>query len=262
MQFVNEVKNVPEVDPNGRDQTGSPVRGKVAVVTGGSQGLGQAIVHVLAGAGVQVIIGDVKRDLAEQTAAELSAQGRRVSALSLNVADDADVDRFFQQIEDEYGRLDFLINSAGIDVTKPVEEISMQEWDQVMAVNLRGPVLMAKKAVEMMYPARSGHIVNIISTAAKRAWPNASVYHASKWGLLGFSRGLFTEARAHNVKVTAMIPGGMRTGFILDRFPEVDVNTLQDPYSVARSVLHVLTSPAESIIPEMMVLPLHETSWP
>jgi NAD(P)-dependent dehydrogenase (short-subunit alcohol dehydrogenase family) len=248
------------------ETTNASLSGKVAVVTGGGQGLGQAIVQVLAEAGATVVIGDVDAKRAEETAASLNehrhGQSSEVRTFLLDVADDESVDRFFEHLNNEFGRLDFLINSAGIDVTKPIEEMRMDEWDRVMDVNLRGPVLMAKKAATMMYPAQSGHIVNIISTAAKRAWPNASVYHASKWGLLGFSRGLFTEARQHNVKVTAVVPGGMRTGFILDRFPEVDIDTLQEPSSVARSVLHVLTSPAESVIPEIMVLPLQETSWP
>lgn len=107
-----------------------------------------------------------------------------------------------------------------------------------------------------------GHIVNVVSTAAKRAWANASAYHASKWGLLGFSHALHVEARPHNVKVTALVAGGMRTPFLLDRFPDIDLNVLQDPRSVAETVLFVLTQPAGTVIPEVMVLPMRETSWP
>lgn len=238
------------------------VRDKIAVVTGGSQGLGRAVVETLATAGARVLIGDIRREQANSLAKELSGQGHQVYSQPLDVTDESSIDRFFDHIQQEFGRLDILINSAGIDVTKPLDELSIDEWDLVLDVNLRGPFLMARKAVAMMYPAGAGYIVNIASTAAKRAWPNASVYHASKWGLLGFSRGLFTEARQHNVKVTAVVPGGMQTGFIFDRFPDVDPDVLQDPKNVARSILHVLTCPADSIIPEIMVLPLRETSWP
>jgi short-subunit dehydrogenase len=108
----------------------------------------------------------------------------------------------------------------------------------------------------------SGHIINIISTAAKRAWPNASGYHASKWGLLGLSHALHTEARPHGVKVTALVAGGMRTPFLLDRFPDIDESTLQDPRNVAETIRFVLSQPAETVIPEVMVLPMRETSWP
>ena len=107
-----------------------------------------------------------------------------------------------------------------------------------------------------------GHIINIVSTAAKRAWPNAAAYHASKWGLLGLSHALHTEARPHGVKVTAVIAGGMRTPFLLDRFPDIDVNVLQDPANVAETVRFVLSQPAETVIPEVMVIPMRESSWP
>jgi NAD(P)-dependent dehydrogenase (short-subunit alcohol dehydrogenase family) len=238
------------------------VHNKVAIVTGGSGGLGRAVAETLAAAGACVVIGDLLHQQADGLAKELIGLGYQAHSLPLDVTDEVSIDRFFDYIQRELGQLDILINSAGIDVTKPLDELTLDEWDLVLDVNLRGPFLMAKKAIAMMYPARSGHIVNITSTAAKRAWPNASVYHASKWGLLGFSRGLFTEARQYNVKVTAVVPGGMQTGFIFDRFPDVDPNVLQDPKNVARSILHVLTCPADSVIPEIMVLPLRETSWP
>jgi short-subunit dehydrogenase len=104
--------------------------------------------------------------------------------------------------------------------------------------------------------------VNIVSTAAKRAWVNAAAYHASKWGLLGFSHALHVEGRQHNIKVTAVVCGGMRTPFLLDRFPDIDLNNLQDPANVAETVRFVLLQPAETVIPEVMVLPMRETSWP
>jgi short-subunit dehydrogenase len=101
-----------------------------------------------------------------------------------------------------------------------------------------------------------------VSTAALRAWANASAYHASKWGLLGLSHALHVEGRPHGIKVTAVIAGGMRTPFLMDRFPDIDPDLLQDPRNVAETVRHVLTVPRESVIPEVMVLPMRETSWP
>jgi short-subunit dehydrogenase len=108
----------------------------------------------------------------------------------------------------------------------------------------------------------SGHIINVVSTAAKRAWANAAAYHASKWGLLGFSHALHVEARRHGVKVTAVIAGGMRTPFLLERFPDIDPSTLQDPANVARAIHDVLLLPEETVVPEITVLPMRESSWP
>jgi short-subunit dehydrogenase len=113
-----------------------------------------------------------------------------------------------------------------------------------------------------MKAQRRGHIINIVSTAAKRAWANATAYHASKWGLLGLSHALHVEARPFGVKVTAIIAGGMRTPFILERFPDTDPGVLQDPRNVADTVMFVLQQPAETVIPEITVIPMCETSWP
>jgi NAD(P)-dependent dehydrogenase (short-subunit alcohol dehydrogenase family) len=159
-------------------------------------------------------------------------------------------------------RLDVLVNNAGVDFTLPIEELGVNQWDAVIAVNLRAPFLLAKHAARLMRQQGGGHIVNIASTAAKRTWPNASAYHASKWGLLGFSHALHAEGRRDNIKVTAVIAGGMRTPFIMDRFPDTDPSVLQDPKNVADTVHFVLTQPDETVIPEVMVLPMRETSWP
>jgi NAD(P)-dependent dehydrogenase (short-subunit alcohol dehydrogenase family) len=236
--------------------------GKVTLVTGGARGLGEAICRELSAAGASVILADIRMDLAGEVARTLQAEGGKVSALELNVMEEQQIRSAMEQIKREYGRLDVLINSAGIDKTVSIEEMSVEDWDCIMAVNLRAPFILSKYALPMMREQGSGYIINISSTAAKRAWPNASVYHASKWGLLGFSHALLTEAREHNIKVTALLPGGMRTPFLLDRFPDLDPNVLQDPKNVAETIRYLLSMPAETVIPEMLVLPMQETSWP
>ena len=104
--------------------------------------------------------------------------------------------------------------------------------------------------------------MNIVSTAARRAWPNAAAYHASKYGLLGLSHALHAELRAHGIKVTAILAGGMRTPFLLDRFPDIPPGNLQDPENVAEAVRFALTQPPGTVVAELMVLPMGETSWP
>jgi NAD(P)-dependent dehydrogenase (short-subunit alcohol dehydrogenase family) len=104
--------------------------------------------------------------------------------------------------------------------------------------------------------------VNVASTASRRAWPNASAYHSTKWGLLGLSHAMHAELRPFGIKVSAVMPGGMKTPFLLDRFPDIDPNILQDPMNVALGVKWVLQMPRESVISEMMVIPLTESSWP
>ncbi len=244
------------------DRTVPEIRGRVALVTGGARGLGREICTVLAEAGACVVAADVRRELAEETAATLRERGYEARAIDLDVTDAARVDAAVGEVERDMGRVSILVNNAGYDVTKSVEEVGVDEWLRVIEVNLEGPFLLAKRVLPGMRAAGSGHIVNIASTAAKRAWANASAYHASKWGLLGLSHALHVEARPAGVKVTAVVCGGMRTPFLLDRFPDIDQDTLQDPRTVAETIRFILTQPAETVIPELMVLPMRETSWP
>lgn len=235
---------------------------KVVFVTGGGRGLGEAICQILSLAGANVIVADLRPELAEKVALEIQANGKQATALPLDVTDEKQAEAAIQKIAAQYGQLDALINNAGTDLTVSIEELDIKDWDQILAVNLRGPFMMSKFTLPIMKEQGSGYIINIVSTAAKRAWANASAYHASKWGLLGFSHALHVEARPHNVKVTALVAGGMRTPFLLDRFPDIDVSTLQDPKNVAETIRFLLSTPAGTVIPEMTVLPLRESSWP
>lgn len=238
------------------------LEGQVALVTGGGRGLGAAICAALAEAGASVVVGDLRRGLADEVAGALAERGFSATAHHLDVAREADVDACVTAVLNRYGKLDILINNAGVDVTMPVDELTPEQWDRIIATNLRGPFLLSRRVLAHMKPRRSGHIVNIASTAARRAWPNAAAYHASKWGLLGFSHALHAEWRGHGIKVTAVIAGGMRTPFLFERFPDLGPAVLQPPAAVATAVLNVLTLPGASVIPEIMVLPMGETSWP
>jgi NAD(P)-dependent dehydrogenase (short-subunit alcohol dehydrogenase family) len=235
---------------------------KVMLITGGGGGLGEAIARVLARSGAVVVPADVREDRAEAVAASIRSEGGRASALRLDVASEDQATESVRRIASEFGRLDVLVNNAGTDLTAPVEDLPVADWDRILSVNLRGPFILSKYALAHMKARGGGHIVNIVSTAAKRAWPNAAAYHASKWGLLGLSHALHTEARPHRVKVTAVVAGGMRTPFLLDRFPDLDPGVLQDPANVAETVRFVLTQPDETVIPEVTVIPMRETSWP
>jgi NAD(P)-dependent dehydrogenase (short-subunit alcohol dehydrogenase family) len=236
------------------------IEGRRVLVTGGAGGLGAAISRELAGHGALVVIADLRMAAAEAVAAELPPG--RAHAVELDIADDSSVARAIRAVVDDHGGIDVLVNNAGIDATAPFEEIPVEEWDRILAVNLRAPMVLCRQMFPLMRAQGGGHIVNIVSTAAKRAWANASAYHATKWGLLGLSHALHVEGREHGIKVTALIAGGMRTPFLLDRFPDLDVGLLQDPANVASAVRFVLLQPDGTVIPELLVLPTHESSWP
>jgi NAD(P)-dependent dehydrogenase (short-subunit alcohol dehydrogenase family) len=236
------------------------LEGKAILVTGGGQGLGAAICTELASAGATVYVAELS-DRAEQVAASLCNEGMKAIAMRGDIGDETDVKRLLADVERRGGRLDGVVNNAGIDKTTGVDTLEVRDWDAIIRTNLRGPFLLAKFALPLLRKTQ-GDIVNVASTAAKRGWPNASAYHASKWGLLGLSYALHAEFREHKVRVTAVIAGGMRTPFLLDRFPDLDPSKLQDPRDVARAVRFALTQPRDSVIAEITVLPVQETSWP
>lgn len=238
------------------------VNDKVILVTGGGQGLGAAICATLAQDGAIVIATDINTQKLENIEKDIQGAGGKIRAYAMDVGDEKDVQEVMEKVVAEYKKIDAVINNAGIDFTKSIEELSFDEWNAEIKVNLTGPFNVSKIAYPYMKKNGSGHIINITSTAAKRAWPNATAYHASKWGLLGFTHALHTEGRKDNIKVTALVAGGMQTPFILERFPEVDPDLLQDPKNVADTIKFLLGQPAATVIPEVMVIPMRETSWP
>lgn len=240
--------------------------GKVAIITGGGSGLGEATARVFSEVGFAVACLDRNQENAERVCQELVAQDGQAIAVGCDVSDAESVAAAVERVADELGRIDAAINCAAVDYVVSVNDMQIEQWDSVVDVNLKGPFLIAKAVWPRMQSQGGGHIVNIASTAATRAWGNAAAYHASKWGLVGFTRGLGVEGREHGIKVTTVIPGGMRTHWF-DSFPDQgipmpDETHLQDPRNVAKVILFAVQMPAQSSMQEVIVTPVTETSWP
>lgn len=251
-----------QTKPRPTSDAANPLAGKTAIVTGGARGLGEATCRLLCQSGMKVVVADVRHALAQEVAQQVTETGGEAIALELDVREPSSVQALIDGTLEHYGKVDVLVNNAGTDKTLSIEELSLEDWQRVINVNLNGPFYTSKAVFGAMREQGGGHIINIISTAAMRAWPNASAYHASKWGLLGFTRALHVEGRPHNIKVTGLVAGGMQTPFLLDRFPDIDVSTLQDPVNVAQTIRYLLMQPEGTVVSEVMVLPMKETSWP
>lgn len=242
------------------------LKGKIALVTGAGSGLGEATTRAFAHAGCAVACIDINEKAVQRISSDLDMQDIKNRAIQCDVSDAKSVFRTVEMVVEQFGRLDIVVNCAAIDYTLSVDEMTIEQWDQVINVNLRGPFLFAKAVLPIMRRQHSGHIFNIASTAATRAWANASAYHASKWGVVGFGRGLGVEGRPDGIRVTTIIPGGMRTHFF-DRFVEQGIplpeeQNLQDPANVARVIVFAARVPPESALQEVIITPLTETSWP
>ncbi len=235
---------------------------KSILITGAGSGLGAALSEQLASDGASVMLADINEVRAVQQASRLAEQARCVEAVHCDVGNADDAENAVHQTIARFGSIDVLINNAGMDVTCSLCEIEIAQWERVLRTNLHGPFLMARAAARHMMGQGAGTIVNITSTAAKRAWPNACAYHASKTGLLGLSHALHSELRPAGIKVMAVVCGGMSTPLILERFPDIDQDTLQEPGNVALAISQLLQLPANTVVPEVTVLPMRETSWP
>lgn len=238
------------------------LQNQAVLVTGGASGLGAALCETLAARGAQVMLADLHEEQATALAHKLSSHGQQIRPLACDVSDPEQAEHAVAQTIAAFGSIDVLINNAGIDITCSLTELDNAQWDRILRTNLHAPFLLSRAAARYMMGKGYGQIINITSTAAKRAWPNAAAYHASKTGLLGLSHALHAELRPAGIKVTAIVAGGMATPFITRRFPQTDRTTLQDPLDVAKAISDVLCLPEGTVIAEMIVLPMRETSWP
>jgi NAD(P)-dependent dehydrogenase (short-subunit alcohol dehydrogenase family) len=238
----------------------------VAVVTGAGSGLGEAVACALARAGARVACLDLDEQRAARTAQAIGASGAEAIGISADVSQAQAVQDAVDRVLAAWDRVDIAVSCAGVDYVVSVDEMSVEQWQRVIGVNLTGPFLVAKAVLPAMRSQGSGDIVNVASTAAVRAWGNAAAYHASKWGLLGLSRALGVEGRPDNVRVTTIIPGGMKThwfdGFPAQGIPLPDEANLQDPAIVAETIVFAVSLPRGSAMQEVMVTPVSETSWP
>ncbi len=184
--------------------------GKVAVVTGGGRGIGRSISLALAREGADVSLAARSTDMMEEVAEKIRQMGRRVVVNTTDVNSVNDVERAVNRTLENLGRIDFLVNNSGIaGPTRYVHEITPEEWDETLSVNLRGAFLFCRFVVPIMINQYGGKIVNIASMTGKRPLPMRTPYCASKMGLIGFTRSLASELGKFGINVNAVCPGGV-----------------------------------------------------
>ena len=185
--------------------------GSVALVTGAARGIGAAIAHRLADAGATVVVADLDGDAAASTAGTLAG---KAIGVAIDVSSSASVDRALARVRADVGPPDILVNNAGIDVIKPFVDSTEDEWDRIIAVNLKGPINCTRAVLDAMIERKSGRIVNIASDAGRVGSSGEAVYSATKGGVIAFTKTLAREAARHGITVNCVCPGPTETALL------------------------------------------------
>jgi len=189
---------------------------KAAIITGGAQGIGEAITRRLAGEGAAVAILDIQQELAQAVADDISAQGGRAIAVTVGISDSQEVKRAVKEVEDKLGKVDVLVNNAGWDKVTRFTDLPEELWDRIIAINLRGPITVIRAALDGMIARNYGRIVNIASDAGRVGSSGESVYSACKGGIIAFTKTLARELLRYNILVNCVSPGPTDTPLLAE----------------------------------------------
>jgi 3-oxoacyl-[acyl-carrier protein] reductase len=229
---------------------------QVAVVTGGTQGIGWALVETLAKRGAAVAFCGRNGGAAEALAGDLRALGVQVVGAACDVRDEGQVAAFAERVHREAGTPTLLVNNAGVGRWAPVAEMSLTAWDEVMDTNVRGMFLVTRAFLPAMIARERGAIVNIASLAGRNGVGGGAAYSASKHGVIGFSKSLLLEVRKHNIRVMAVCPGSVNTPFFDGDTPfDPDRSRILEPQDVATAILDALALPERALISELDLRP-------
>ena len=188
------------------------LEGKIALVTGGGRGIGAGIAASLAQAGADVVIADYTAELAETGAHAISGLGRRTAALQVDVRKPDSVSAMVEVVEKQFGRLDIAMNNAGVVSLGGIEELTLEQWDDVIDINLRGVFLCCQAEIKVMRRQKFGRIINTSSIAGKVGFPQLCHYSASKFGVIGMTNAIAKEVAKDGITVNALCPGIVGTG--------------------------------------------------
>jgi NADP-dependent 3-hydroxy acid dehydrogenase YdfG len=242
------------------------IEGKVVVITGASSGLGEATARLLSEQGATVVLGARRADRIEALAAELNGNGGRALAVATDVTDRGQVKALVDAAAQAYGRVDVMINNAGLMPHSPLERLKVGDWEQTIDVNLKGVLYGIAAALPYMQEQRAGHFINVSSVAGHKVSPAGAVYAATKHAVRALSEGLRQEVKAYNIRTTVISPGAVATE-LPDSITEADVSqgihefyeTIAIPAdSFARMVAFAVSQPEDVDVNEILYRPTRQ----
>ncbi len=233
-----------------------PLEGKKALVTGAGRGIGRAIALALAAEGADVCVASRTASELEEVCAKIRSAGQRALAVPCDLTKESDIRRLVHSAQDGLGSVDILINNAGIGYFAPVQTLTVEQFDAMWSLNVRGVFLVTREVLPEMAARASGDIVNVASLAGRNAFIGGAGYASTKWALIGFARCLMLEVREKNIRVVTICPGSVDTSFgdhaaRAARSPGV-IPTAGD---IAAVVVDTLAMPRHVMISEVDVRP-------
>ena len=234
--------------------TGQPLAGQVAVVTGAGRGIGSAIARKLARMGATAVLCGRTKSTLDETAQSILEAGGKTEVIPCDITVLHQLEYAATRVESTFGRLDILVNNAGVGgFNDALHNLPPDEWDRILNTNLRGVFYSIRCFAPIMIRAYSGHIINISSLAGKNALPNGAAYAASKWGLNGLTYSVAEELRGHNIRVSVVCPGSVDTE--LSPHAGKDPNKMLQPDDVAHTVAMLVTQAPQSFVSELLLRP-------
>jgi 3-oxoacyl-[acyl-carrier protein] reductase len=234
--------------------TGQPLAGQVAVVTGAGRGIGAAIARKLAKLGATTVLCGRTQSTLDATAQAIVNLGGKTEVIACDVTVMHQLEYAAARVDSSFKRLDILVNNAGIGgFNEPLHNLLPEDWDKILNTNLRGVYYAIRAFAPMMIRAYSGHIINISSLAGKNALPNGAAYAASKWGLNGLTYSIAEELRQYNIRASVVCPGSVETE--LSPHAGKDPKKMLQPEDVAHAVAALVTQSPQSFMSEILLRP-------
>ena len=239
------------------------VEGKVVVITGASSGLGEAAAKHLSELGATVVLGARRADRIEKLAKEIVEKGGKALAIAVDVTQREQVKKLVDKAVEQFGRIDVILNNAGVMPLSPVERLNFDEWDTMIDVNIRGVLNGIAAVLPYMKEQKSGQIINTSSVAGHKIFSGSAVYSATKFAVRALTEGLRMEVKPYNIRTTIVCPGAVKTE-LLEHISEADVREANEDYvggvgispdSFARVVAFAISQPEDVDINEVIFRP-------
>lgn len=234
---------------------------KVAIVTGGSRGIGRQISVALAEEGAIVMLAARSAATLAEAAAQIRRAGGRAEPVVTELTDEQSIRNLVHVAKDKFGRLDILINNAGVTHSASLEETRTEDLDRCWAVNARAPFLLCREALPLLRQAEDGFIVNISSVVGVKGYPLQSAYTASKHALRGMTISLAEELRGTNIRVHVICPGGVNTDMVASVRPDIRKEDLIGPDEIADLVLYLVTRRGNAVVDELHIRRASAAPW-